>query len=111
MLLLRFLSVAFSLVAFVGLAWQYGVSPHAVALVGCLNLVVFCIYGWDKMQSKMHGRRIRERTLHGLSILGGWPGAFVGQALFRHKTTKPIFALVHWTSVAASVGAAYLLWR
>jgi uncharacterized membrane protein YsdA (DUF1294 family) len=100
-----------SVAAFVTFAWRYQASIHAVALLAYFNLVVFCFYGWDKMQAITHGRRIREATFHVLSLFGGWSGAFVGQVLFRHKTAKPAFFLVHWASAAITAMGVYMSWR
>jgi uncharacterized membrane protein YsdA (DUF1294 family) len=58
------------------------------------SLVAFSLFGWDKRQSKREGaRRISEKTLHRLSMLGGWPGAILGQQIFNHKTAKASFRL------------------
>lgn len=33
------------------------------------------------------------------SLFGGWPGAFLAQRQFRHKTAKPTFQTVFWLIV------------
>ncbi len=38
----------------------------------------------------------RTDRLHLLELLGGWPGAFLAQQVFRHKTRKLSFQLVFW---------------
>lgn len=43
--------------------------------------------------------RTQESTLHGLSLLGGWPGALIAQQVLRHKSKKGVEGLV-----AKSVG-------
>ncbi len=67
-----------------------------IATYVVMSILAFAIYGIDKQQSRRHGRRISERTLHMLSVLGGWPGALVAQHLFRHKRSKPGFIIVFW---------------
>jgi uncharacterized membrane protein YsdA (DUF1294 family) len=37
---------------------------------------------------------VPEATLHLAELLGGWPGAFLAQRRFRHKTRKVSFQLV-----------------
>src|SRR5690606_29986534 len=66
-----------------------------------LSLVSFVAYGWDKRRAKLAQRRVPERTLHWLAVLGGWPGAMAGQRTFRHKTQKTSFRIVFWLSVTA----------
>jgi uncharacterized membrane protein YsdA (DUF1294 family) len=61
-------------------------------------------YGADKYQARRGGRRIRERTLHLLELLGGWPGAMVGQAVFRHKRRKRKYVLVLMAIIILHVG-------
>lgn len=79
-----------------------------VAWLAGVNIVTVAIYGWDKYQARHGGFRVPERTLHGLSVVGGSPGAYVGQVLFRHKTSKRSFIVVYCLIVA--VQAAVLLW-
>jgi uncharacterized membrane protein YsdA (DUF1294 family) len=92
-------------------AWLAGVLPAAVALgYTAMSGVACLLYALDKSAS-MHGRRrVRERSLHLVAALGGWPGALFAQGAFRHKTAKPRFQLLFWATVAANVAAvAWLL--
>jgi uncharacterized membrane protein YsdA (DUF1294 family) len=69
-----------------------------------LSLVTFGLYWWDK-RAAMHGHwRVSERTLHMLALLGGWPGAWLGQHWLRHKSRKRSFLWVFWLAVAANLG-------
>lgn len=61
--------------------------------------LVFVLYGVDKQRARREKRRISERTLHTIELLGGWPGALVAQRLFRHKTAKMSYRLVYWLIV------------
>lgn len=72
--------------------WRQGLPPLYAYLVG-INLVTLACYGFDKYQSIQKGIRIPEMVLHGLALAGGTPGAFLGQRVFRHKTTKPRFRM------------------
>lgn len=59
----------------------------ALYLLG-VNVLSFLSFGLDK-QKAVHGRRrIRNRTLLGLALLGGSVGALLGMGLFRHKTRQ-----------------------
>ncbi|MBY5792925.1 DUF1294 domain-containing protein [Rhizobium leguminosarum bv. viciae] len=56
-----------------------------------LNLSVFSIYFFDKLASRHGRRRISERTLLLLALIGGSLGAVAAQQLLRHKTRKEPF--------------------
>ena len=80
---------------------------------GCAvgSVVTFCAYGIDKRAAAKGRRRIPERTLHSLELLCGWPGALLGQQVFRHKTRKVSFKLVLWVIIALHLlGLGWLLW-
>lgn len=64
-----------------------------------MSVVTFCFYGWDKSAAKKQQQRTPEKTLHWLSLTGGWPGALLGQKLFRHKTKKTRFRVVFWLTL------------
>ncbi len=82
-----------------------GVSGVGVVLAayGVASVVAFATYGLDKHRAARGGRRVPERTLHLLEALGGWPGALVASAVFRHKTQKLGFRVVRGLLVAAHV--------
>lgn len=64
-----------------------------------MSLTCLIAYGIDKRRANREKRRIPEKTLHLLEVLGGWPGAVLGQQMFRHKTVKMSFRLVLWTII------------
>jgi uncharacterized membrane protein YsdA (DUF1294 family) len=78
-----------------------------------LSAVAVAVYGFDKRRACNGGRRVPERSLHLIALLGGWPGALAGQRMFRHKTQKTAFRIVLWLTIAVHlvvvVGAVYLL--
>lgn len=51
-----------------------------------INAVTFLVYGADKRKAKKDRRRVPERTLFLLAIIGGSIGALAGMYVFRHKT-------------------------
>lgn len=63
----------------------------------------FLAYGLDKGSAQAGGRRTPESTLHMLALFGGWPGAWVAQQAFRHKTQKTSFRVVYWVTVALNL--------
>ena len=79
-----------------------------------VNFTTFGYYAYDKSQARKlpQGNRIPEAVLHGLAILGGTPGAYLGMVVLRHKTIKPAFRLVFWMTVVFQVLlAASLVYR
>ena len=77
---------------------------------GVMSLATFIVYSIDKRRAKQEGNRISEKTLHILSLLGGWPGAIAGQKLFRHKTYKKSFRFVFWLSVLGNLFESVLVY-
>jgi len=73
------------------------------------SAVTFGVYGYDKAQARSGGWRVPEKTLHGLALVGGFPGGWAGRALFRHKTRKGFFAFVLIVSTLAHAGLVYWL--
>jgi len=47
-----------------------------------LSVITFLLYGYDKGQAKLGGLRVPEIVLHVLALLGGFPGGWVGRAVF-----------------------------
>ena len=72
---------------------------YLLLTVAC-SAVVFVLYGIDKRRAIKVKPRISERTLHLFALAGGWPGAYLGSRLFRHKTLKVSFRVVFWLTVA-----------
>ncbi len=80
-----------------------------LGIVLVVSVICFAAYGLDKRQAINGGRRVPERTLQIMALLGGWPGALLGQRQFRHKTKKMSFLIVFWLVVmlhVAIVGTA-----
>ncbi len=79
------------------------------------SLATFGVFWFDKQRAVAADgrRRIPEKTLHALSLVGGVPGAWAAMYLARHKNRKPVFVvttaaitLVHviaWTLVLVGV--------
>lgn len=65
-----------------------------VALAAVYNLVVFCIYGYDKRCAIKDKWRVPEKVLIGLAFLFGSVGAYLGMSVFRHKTKHTKFTVL-----------------
>ncbi len=74
-----------------------------------LSIFAFFLYAWDKYAAIKGWRRISEKRLHLVSLLGGWPGALCAQVLLRHKTLKVKFRRLFWLTLMANVSAFVFL--
>ena len=65
-----------------------------------LNAFVFILFASDKNAARKNVKRISERTLIFLALIGPF-GAYGAMKVFRHKTQKikfylvPVFAILH----------------
>ncbi|MEO7932271.1 MAG: DUF1294 domain-containing protein [Chthoniobacterales bacterium] len=96
-------TVGFLLILLFAPVWAvYRLDFHrdlAAILAVALSGITFLTYLLDKGRAKSGDWRIPEATLHLLSSMGGWPGAFLGQQFSRHKTAKVSFQSVFWLTV------------
>ena len=87
-------------------------TPHPVVIGFLLiNVLTLVIYGADKMAACKTWRRVPESTLLVFGVVGGWPGAMVGQKLFRHKTQKQPFKTWFMVSVIVNVLAMVAIYQ
>lgn len=61
-----------------------------------INLATFFVFGFDKLKAKYketheNARRVPEKTLFLLAILGGSLGALLGMRAWHHKTLHKTF--------------------
>jgi uncharacterized membrane protein YsdA (DUF1294 family) len=75
-----------------------------------VNVAAFVAFFLDKTWARRGARRVPERTLQGLALLGGFAGGAAGIILFRHKTRKKgflaLFAAASLLSIAAWLAVA-----
>lgn len=64
-----------------------------------MSAATYGLYVFDKQRAQSGGWRIPESRLHLFALLGGWPGAYLAQRRYRHKTAKPLFKAVFWSIV------------
>jgi len=79
-----------------------------VALLG-LNAATAFAYAVDKRAARLGRRRVPERTLLVLGLLGGWPAAQVARHVLRHKTRKASFRRAHRATVVVNVAGVAVL--
>lgn len=94
----------------IGLSFNRSLPVVILGVYAALSIVTFFTYAWDKLAANRNWRRVPEANLHGLELLGGWPGGLIAQIVLRHKNRKRSYQLVFWLLVSANCGAlAWLL--
>lgn len=80
-----------------------------ILMLWCLGLSVlgFFLMGYDKLQAKRGRRRVPEKSLFSVALLGGAAGAVLGMYLFHHKTRHWYFK---WGLPAILLFQLGLLW-
>jgi len=81
--------------------WPIPLWVAGLYLVASILCVV--VYAADKSAARGARRRVPEKTLLGLGLVGGWPGAIVAQQTLRHKTQKVSFRRAFWASVVVNL--------
>lgn len=81
------------------------------SLYAGMSLLTFMVYAYDKLAARAGRRRIPERDLLLLGFCFGWPGAWLGQQLLRHKSSKGSFLWRYWISVGLHLMLLGLAWR
>ena len=70
-----------------------------------MSLALLLLMGADKHYAKSGRRRVPEKRLFLLALLGGAPGGLLGMYAFRHKTRHPRFLLGFWALALLQLGA------
>lgn len=92
---------------------EWNLYMYAGIYVLLLSLVDFLLMGLDKGLARGESRRIPERVLLGLALLGGSPGGVLGMKLFRHKTRHWYFryGLPGILMLQVALAAAFTCWN
>lgn len=97
------------------LFWIYVHSWKMAVAYSIVSLMAIVLYQADKrtaeenVRAPNYGkqRRIPEKTLHLLALVGGWPGALMARPMFNHKTAKSSFIFAFWLVAAANAAITY----
>ncbi len=84
----------------------YFINPQFIflAYLIVINLITIVIFAFDKSRSRGDGRRIPEKTLLLLALIGGTPAALYAMNLFRHKTKKYSFQIPLYIIMLVQIG-------
>ena len=74
-----------------------------------INVFGFGIMLYDKNMARKNKRRVPEKTLFGIAILGGSIGCLVGMYTARHKTRHKSFTIGIPVILALQTLCIYLL--
>ena len=72
------------------------------------NVIVYAVYGIDKLTAIKNGWRISEKALIGMAFLMGGFGAYLGMQTFRHKTKKPKFKILVPLAILLNIAIIYI---
>ncbi|MFA9423875.1 MAG: DUF1294 domain-containing protein [Sedimentibacter sp.] len=75
-----------------------------------INLISFVMFFWDKQKAKKDKWRIKEKTLHLTSFLGGTLGSIAAMILFHHKTRKVAFVVITGIALITNIFVIYELY-
>ena len=92
--------------------WTRHLPLWSVAALAGLNLATLWLYAADKNAARRGQWRIAEKQLHLLSLLGGWPAAWLAQQNMRHKSSKTAFRAIYWATIVLHCAAlaGFLHW-
>lgn len=81
-----------------------------IATITCINLFAFFVFAFDKIMARSGRRRVSERNLLLLCLIGGWFGAWWAQSLWRHKTQKKSFRWRFYLCTLINITAFAIFW-
>ena len=85
--------------------WAQRLPLWTLAALAALNVVTLWMYATDKNAARSDRRRIPESQLHLISLLGGWPAAWLAQQKMRHKSSKAEFRAGYWVTIVLNCSA------
>ena len=93
----------------VALVLAGGLSAIVGYVLG-LGVSTFLAYSYDKRQAIRNGRRVPERALLLLSVIGGALGGWAGMLIWRHKTRHARFWAAQVIGTIVIAAALWWLW-
>ncbi len=79
------------------------VQPSIPIFYILISFLTFAMYARDKRAAQQDLWRTPEKTLHMLSLLGGWPGALIAQQKLHHKSSKQSFLIIFSATIVLNI--------
>ncbi len=76
-----------------------------------LSLLLFALMGYDKHCAKADKRRLPEKRLLLLGVVGGMIGGLLGMKIFHHKTRKSYFSLIYILSIVLHISIIFIVYK
>ncbi|WP_417550880.1 DUF1294 domain-containing protein [Methylophaga sp.] len=102
----------FTIIFFIGLLVSVFSGKLPLVIFGMyliMSLIAFIAYAIDKSAAQNGRWRTQESTLHLISLMCGWPGAYIAQKKLRHKSIKKAFINVYWVTVLLNLAGLFWL--
>lgn len=93
------LSLAMTIIPIGGAFLMYPYNSGPLMWYSSWSILSILAYGFDKYKATNQLWRTRENSLHLIDFIGGWPGGYVAQRFFHHKTSKRSFQRMFWAIV------------
>lgn len=74
-----------------------------------INITTFIAYWVDKRAAQRGAWRVSENNLHLLEFMGGWIGAYFGQKLLHHKSSKKNYQRMYKVMIVMEFAAIYFI--
>ncbi len=83
------------------------IETYIVPYYLLIGISTFYMYAKDKDYAQDGNWRISEKTLHILSLIGGWTGALIAQDKLQHKSSKLSFKIVFFITILLNLLLLY----
>ncbi|HRY63405.1 MAG TPA: DUF1294 domain-containing protein [Patescibacteria group bacterium] len=74
-----------------------------------INIITFVVFVWDKQRAIYNQRRVPEKVLWLMALVGGSVGAIAGMEIAKHKRKKISFVLVLYLILLLQAMGIYLM--
>lgn len=104
------ISLGVAVVLALGLGFATRLHPYLAWLAGA-TLVAFGLFGADKLLARFNRRRVPEKSLLLMILLGGFVGGWLGLFVFRHKLRSWLFWLALTVASVLHGTALWFIWQ